>query len=233
MSFLNLNSTIFKKSIAFTLAEVVIVIGIIGIIAEVTIPILVSNFQKQQTVTALKKTYTSIAQAVKTSESENGPIAMWDWGVANDTVSIRKSFDTYWAPYLRISKYCTSYQDCGYNSQNFTFLNGSTNTLYIVLPTLRTTTILSDGTLLIVIAFSGSGTDYRVIYTDINGAQKPNITGKDVFIFILDPNMGIVPYGYEQPDATIKNSCSKDGTGSYCAAKIIRDGWQIKDDYPW
>src|SRR5574344_915178 len=49
----------FKKSLAFTLAEVLIVLGIIGIVAALTIPTLMANVQKQQYVTALKKFYST------------------------------------------------------------------------------------------------------------------------------------------------------------------------------
>src|SRR5574344_1670122 len=48
-----------KKSLAFTLAEVLIVLGIIGIVAALTIPTLMANVQKQQYVTALKKFYST------------------------------------------------------------------------------------------------------------------------------------------------------------------------------
>src|SRR5574344_1347001 len=48
-----------KKSLAFTLAEVLIVLGIIGIVAALTILTLMANVQKQQYVTALKKFYST------------------------------------------------------------------------------------------------------------------------------------------------------------------------------
>ena len=48
-------SCINKKLFAFTLAEVLIVIGIIGIIAETTIPTLIDNTNKQVAVTQIKK----------------------------------------------------------------------------------------------------------------------------------------------------------------------------------
>ncbi|MBP7212243.1 prepilin-type N-terminal cleavage/methylation domain-containing protein, partial [bacterium] len=47
---------------AFTLAEVLITLGIIGIVAALTIPTLMNKSQKQQTVTALKKSYSTFSQ---------------------------------------------------------------------------------------------------------------------------------------------------------------------------
>ena len=42
----------------FTLAEVLITLGIIGVVAAMTIPTLMAKFEKQQYVTQLKETYT-------------------------------------------------------------------------------------------------------------------------------------------------------------------------------
>ena len=58
------------RRVAFTLAEVLITLGIIGIVAAMTMPSLITNYQKQRAVTQLKKSYTNLAEAVKRSELE-------------------------------------------------------------------------------------------------------------------------------------------------------------------
>ena len=66
------------------------------------------------------------------------------------------------------------------------------------------------------------------VMVDINGLNPPNTYGKDVFYFIVDFKDGVLrPYGYGRPSSEINNSCSKNGSGVYCAAKIMRDGWKI------
>src|SRR5574344_1078186 len=47
------------KRVAFTLAEVLIVLGIIGIVASMTIPTLMNKVAKQEYLTALKKFYST------------------------------------------------------------------------------------------------------------------------------------------------------------------------------
>lgn len=77
--------------------------------------------------------------------------------------------------------------------------------------------------------------DIAIVLVDIKGEKEPNIIGKDAFWFRVDFNKNIVqPYCYNNSMGDINDSCSKiRGDGYCCAAKIIKDGWQIKDDYPW
>ena len=49
---------------AFTLAEVLITLGIIGIVAAMTLPSLIANYQKKVTVNRLKQAYSMINQAL-------------------------------------------------------------------------------------------------------------------------------------------------------------------------
>lgn len=58
-----------KKYSAFTLAEVLITLGIIGVVAAMTIPTLVNNYKEKELITKTKKTYTSIAQALELAQA--------------------------------------------------------------------------------------------------------------------------------------------------------------------
>lgn len=61
-----------RRNKAFTLAEVLITLGIIGIVASMTIPQLIMNYQKNQYVTMLKKGYTEIQQVFKLYMADQG-----------------------------------------------------------------------------------------------------------------------------------------------------------------
>lgn len=238
--FLKNNNCIFSR-LAFTLAEVLIVLGIIGVIAEMTIPTLQSEFQKKVTITGVQKVYSNLSQSVRLSEAENGPNIDWDWGNEADVSSVKASFDKYWAPYLNIMKNCNTYQECGYSSiQPFKTPSGDQEGMYVVEPVSRTTVVLADGAVLMVMCWHGPSVEgdpnviaHRV-YADLNGAKGPNVYGKDFFQFVLDPAKGIVPDGYNKNYNLITASCNKESSGGQtCGAKLLRDGWQIKDDYPW
>ncbi len=60
------------KAKAFTLAEVLITLAIIGVVAALTIPAIITNYQKKMYVTQLKKTYTSINNGFRTYMANEG-----------------------------------------------------------------------------------------------------------------------------------------------------------------
>ena len=62
----------------FTLAEVLITLGVIGIVAALTIPNVTSNYRKKVVETRMAKFYTVINQAIRRSEADNGPVKYWD-----------------------------------------------------------------------------------------------------------------------------------------------------------
>ena len=63
-----------KNNKAFSLAEILITVVILGILAAITVTSLIKNYQKTQTLTKLKKTYSAINQAIDISVIENGPV---------------------------------------------------------------------------------------------------------------------------------------------------------------
>ncbi len=68
-----------KKFNAFTLAEVLITLGIIGVVAALTIPTLIMHHRKQVIETRLKKFYSMFNQAILLSTVDNGEISTWQY----------------------------------------------------------------------------------------------------------------------------------------------------------
>ena len=64
---------------AFTLAEVLITLGIIGIVAAMTMPSLIQNHQKRLTAERLKKMYTTLRTAIDLAELDNGERENWSF----------------------------------------------------------------------------------------------------------------------------------------------------------
>lgn len=66
------------------MAEVLITLGIIGIIAAMTLPALIGKYQKKVTVERLKVAYSKVNEIVSNSEMENGEVNYWDYTMSNE-----------------------------------------------------------------------------------------------------------------------------------------------------
>ena len=251
------------RKAAFTLAEVLITLGIIGVVAAMTLPTLFANYRKKQTVTQLKKAYSEINQAIKLSETENGELSGWHF---EDTPASRDEFaNDYFMKYFRIIKKCKpSNEECFSKISN---INGAPIT-YINNPQEGMTSFITASGYSVLFWTHGTGNG-GWIYIDIDGPEKGDgKLGKDIFIFQMqfDDNytisgsavqgvekIGIFPAGlgvkYPPTRDSLKSGtgnlpqglnimgCSKESSGSHagglCGALIMIDGWEIKDDYPW
>lgn len=225
-----------EKNCGFTLAEVLITLGIIGVVAALTIPTLMTAHKKHVTAAKLKRAVSSINQAIKLSESENGEVENWD-----RTLPQNEFIDKYFRPYMKITQVCNPVTDCGYKSDApWTYMNGTTNGLYSH-PNFgdRTPFLTMDGFMYTYSIFPNDSdlimsNNNRIIIVDINGAEKPNQFGKDVFfLYRIEEEDSIIPYGANKTDGEIRRSCSKTGDGFYCAALIRANGWEIPNSYPW
>ena len=57
---------------AFTLSEVLITLGVIGVVAAMTMPVLISNYQKKVYVNQLKKTISTLQQGFQRMMADDG-----------------------------------------------------------------------------------------------------------------------------------------------------------------
>ena len=79
--------------------------------------------------------------------------------------------------------------------------------------------------------------EYRdiIFKVDINGFDKPNVSGKDVFNMAFDLQkkvFGFYNYG-SSTRQNVLNNCKIGVDAQICGYLIFLDGWEIKDDYPW
>ena len=234
---------------AFTLAEVLITLGIIGVVAAMTMPTLIANYQKTVTVNRLKKAYSVMSNAFVTSQDENGD--MNTWGM-NNIGSVEDGYENVIPNFLQnyIIKYLDVSIECGLscqrqkdikryrlNGQNWSWYSPYAYVIY-----------LKDGTIVSFVVDNDSKV-WRIVrvYVDINGDARPNVCGKDIFTFKLDTdgksalNMAGVTEVNQSKDRSIllgtcRDCCNKEAgyyAGDFCAGLIQYDGWKIKDDYPW
>ena len=92
-----------KKIIAFTLAETLVVIGIIGVVSALTLPNLNSSTGEKEKVAKVKKIYRDITQAQGMAKAKYGPLKTWF--SSDGTVSLQKTrFFNRFTEFLNTSK---------------------------------------------------------------------------------------------------------------------------------
>lgn len=194
---------------AFTLAEVLITLGIIGIVASLTIPTLIANYQKQAYAVGLKKAYSNSLQAFSLMAN--------DAGTPGDLSSI---FDTNQVAVLasRISPYFKASKTCAYpipSSQCFTQEKGNTpsgvnraNYVGEMSYSFITLDGMSVGVVLFYQTTPCTTTEWTLtkvcgtLYVDVNGLKGPNNFGRDIFSFAIanDNNKLLYPEGTKEFD---------------------------------
>ena len=214
-----LPSRLAAKKAAFTLAEVLITLGIIGVVAALTLPTLIQNHQKQVYVTQLKKAYSTLNNAINKMAVDEGVV---DWaqtqcGYQSNAFSVESTEDN---PYPYINPACTNnlakqmnvlkveadyFADC----PEWCVISGGTNG-----PAIMT----ADG---VTYQFDCSGFGYA--YVDVNGIKKgPNKVGRDVFLFGIDATDNkIIPDG---SDHDSWKNCSATNLSTSCTAKVLIEG---------
>ena len=218
-----------KKS--FTLSEVLITLVVIGIIAAITVPNIIQQNKRTRVETQLKKFYSTMSNAVRLSEIQNGiSTAEVEFNGGKDAGE--KFFKEYLAPYLNYMKIDCKYKNESGQERCKVYMNdGSTFTMWNH-----------------YIGFAGGvATRCVEMYYDTNDTRGPNTDGKDIFNFFLcnklncfDSNgkqvcidsFGTFPAAKDLTRNQVKYYCSSKNNGRYCTELIYRDGWKFSKDYP-
>jgi len=215
----------------FTLAEVLIALAIIGVVAALTIPGLLLSIQKQQYVSSFKKTYSILSQGALLLADENG-------GSLAGKYSSDLAFVNALGKYISFIKVCNAGASpgaCWHNGvTTWHTLHGDNGWGD---PTTYTRAIGVDGVLYRAgLTFlncndstyvqNGVNLSCGNILVDVNGFKGPNIMGRDLFMFHLTKNGKVVPSGAE--GIVYQNLCDPSVynamQGLTCSSKVMETG---------
>lgn len=209
---------------AFTLAETLITIAIIGVVAVITMSAIINKYNELVTITKVKRFYSIMSQVTLMTINDNGTVNNWSWGGSAGTMTSAKASAAlmeYFKPYLKIAKDCgTIVSGCIPDTivktmQGKSHLNYYQKHYYYGL-------ILADGTCMWMRnnynCGIDSGTDdvCALFWIDTGGVLKGTHTiGKDIFVFFLTTDAFI---------SHTNNDCYTGGAGWGCAKHIITYG---------
>jgi prepilin-type N-terminal cleavage/methylation domain-containing protein len=225
------------KNKGFTLAEMLISIGVIGVIAAITIPTLVNNYQKDVQVTSLKKFYNELDNALQRKMTDTNSDNLVQAGLTTQA-----QWNLFMENYFKYSKVCSGTTDgcfaprSGYHKIDGSLLTESLfgNTQSYLLQSGAAVRPLSKN--------EGNDVNKKLanIVVDINGEKKPNIVGRDLFSLAVfsngeiddfdDNNKNLLPPLSEATRNALFNGRCKGGSGNFwgCFGKILNDNWQMK-----
>lgn len=210
-----------KKFTAFTLSEVLITLGIIGIVAAMVIPVLSVNIQGKQTAVKLKATHSVLVRAMHMAEEEYGEIEAW--GLDNWSEGSSEKIFNNIKPFIKILQDCQN-RDTKSNcmGKSYKRLNGMFHANYGNLSVHPF--VLLNGTS--VFAHSRINEDKLegavvLFFIDTNGPKQPNMWGRDLFAYAYS-NGSLLPYGSTKI-YDWKNYCvNRRSTGYGCAYYVMQ-----------
>lgn len=222
-----------KRKLAFTLAEVLITLGIIGVVAAITIPQLVNNYKAKRLRTQFLKSYSTIQQAFKEMEADDVSTDPATYG----TFEYYKTFMNYLQAPMDCGIGDNKYLPCVYMRDSsskdykpYKTYNGKTNASMILFDDGQIA--LQDGTLLL---FENYAPRMRVfVSVDLNGYNnKPNRWGYDLFTFQLVDNqlkaMGDTGTTYTDLSTYCNVNSQDEYNGIACAKKALSDSEYFKN----
>jgi len=220
-----------NKKFAVTLVEILLTIGIIGVVATLTIPTLVRNMQDAQCRTALKKTYAIIANATNKMQYDYGGLP-WTAVAKQDGTETTNMFNVY-NSYLNFTQ--TEYIGCAaYTGPLFApaysnYKSTSASTVAMNVNSYHCTArggMLNDGVSLFFQSLPGglgSTINGNVVYVeirvDVNGPNPPNMFGRDYFYLLVLKNtegvLSVVPAGIQGSPGRRYDNCLYWGANPY------------------
>ena len=234
----------------FTLAEVLVTLAVIGVVASLTVPTLMGTMEKAQIISSVKKYTSTLNQAVKMYSVENdcyGDLAAC--GAFAGTSQHEQAWNAI-KPYFKLAKDCgvATGEGCFAPGVTYKYLDG--NDIHIKDNLAFSKGILADGASFMITdyinncSFNRSHTNNTPlvnvcgdILIDINGHKGPNQYGKDVFAWNITKSGVVLPYGIPDDSSfadasTGEPDCDPDGVGGLynpgggwgCAGYVMTKG---------
>ena len=221
-----------NKNLGFTLAEVLIVIGIIGVVAALTLPNLNHATGDKETVTRVKKIYSTLTEAVDRAQAIYGDVDTWFTDLSTKA-EMSERLAKRITEFMKVSKYCGVDEGC-FSTAPLKDTDGSqalANYYSFLSGNYAQTVLLPDGTAVAFMHPNNTINTRAYIYVDIDGPNKgKNRCGADVFTFTIYVGEALATSEGMKNSQLIPNSISPNNwTGDYDLHKNFETAWVIQN----
>ena len=229
---------------AFTLSEILITLGVVGVVAVLTVPGVMRNYQNRLYTAQLEKTYAQISDALQAIMNDENVDNFYETTAGTGTTC-----------YTSGDKKCTT--GLGYFFQNYfktikTDCMSATNTTE---PCLKNTTgayktvggvnvavphgnyFVQTTSGAVIGGFYNASNNCMSIIVDVNGIDEPNVAGRDTFSMDIRANGTIADYNSgcgANAMGAAASTCTTGSTGSIydasagCLSNVIEAGWKME-----
>lgn len=189
---------------AFTTAELLIAMTIIGVIAALVVPPLMRDYSMKVHGAKIKEVYGTIMSAIERACADaNVSVLSHTKYVVGGNES--EFFKNYFKGKIDKNAFATKYRS----------LSGKEKTTGFP----ATSVVLSNGA---AVSFQCDNSDHEcAFYVDTNGAAKPNTGGVDMFVIVFAPNSNEI---VRNPS----DNCKSSQVGLSCIEKLIDADWDVQ-----
>lgn len=220
-----------KHLLAFTFAETLLAVVIIGIIAAMTIPTLINKYHNDTLQISLKKQYRELEHNLTALQADTFYKSTLQRSILNKKYTEAETVEASAGKF--ITEFYTLTTDCGTTAQpcfasTYRSISGASADFECAD---GYSALLKGGAAICIVPASDTVDKARVVI-DTNGTGAPNIGGRDMFDFYIYNNFSID----EISPADIKNNtgrntvnakCTSSPTGQGCLSRLIENNWEM------
>lgn len=221
----------------FTLSEVLITLGIVGVVAVLTVPSVMRNYRNRLYVSQLQKTYSQLSDAVQAIMRDENVDNFYEStafldGKVDATGKGTEGFARFMSEYFKVNKYDCARKTPYCVADSYSTLSGNAGgnlKNWYCVQTVNGATLCPGK----------SAADKRIdMYIDVNGSAAPNVGGRDLFLVSIKPDGTVSDYvnkwgiTWYEGSGYPANSCSTgsglSGAARGCLNAIIDAGWKME-----
>ena len=211
-----------SKRNGFSLSEILIALGIVGIVASMMLPTLMSNYNKKVYVSQLQKVYNTLDNALQQLQVEEDgmDLGLTSLNPNKDADGIKKLF----RDRLKTVNTCTAGNLANCIGTGYKGMKGDAKAF----PTDADCAILKSGQTLCIKAQAPDAEGKMLdVYIDVNGPKRPNIYGRDTFILKVNKTGNIAEYFDVASSSYSPSQCTDSTYGDGCFTRIMSKSWEM------